>query len=510
MNVIRKGLRLRDTTGEEERSVMPVANVTTGPSLVRSLQSSSSPLEPETTIKNKLISAWNNVKYGRKAWATSEMFKQGFSRNSPVWLLGQAYHRKLVTAVAGSPTGNTVRTFSEIDCGIEEFERDFQSRIWMTYRRDFPELGPGSGLTSDCGWGCMIRSGQMMLAQALVMHWLGRDWRRSSSAGLDLDPGERWQAERLHRAIIQTFADSPDTRAAPLSLHAIVSLASDMVGKRPGDWFGPHTVAHLVAGAARRAEVGAGQGMLDNVCVYVAQDCTVYTGDVEEMCSEAVVRNSDKGDDTNDNSDAGDFSLVDMPRDVDIDGETWCMDDTTSSSAWKSVIILIPVRLGSEVFNPIYNSCIKNLLTLECCIGIIGGKPKHSLYFIGFQDEDLIHLDPHRLQDKVDTNNPNFNTESYHPRNPRKIQLKKLDPSCCIGFYLRTREDWSAWCSTISSLVTPPQISGIRAEYPMFVVAPGRGSDTRGLGDWVSLGSDSVTSQSPNNNDMETEEFVFL
>merc|ERR1719282_360256 len=194
----------------------------------------------------------------------------------------------------------------------------------------------------------------------------------------------------------------------------------------------------------------------------------------------------------------------------DIEGETWCMDDTTSSSAWKSVIILIPVRLGSEVFNPIYNSCIKNLLTLECCIGIIGGKPKHSLYFIGFQDEDLIHLDPHRLQDKVDTNNPNFNTESYHPRNPRKIQLKKLDPSCCIGFYLRTREDWSAWCSTISSLVTPPQISGIRAEYPMFVVAPGRGSDTRGLGDWVSLGSDSITSQSPNNNDMETEEFVFL
>merc|ERR1719443_2840538 len=87
------------------------------------------------------------------------------------------------------------------------------------------------------------------------------------------------QAERLHRAIIQTFADSPDTRAAPLSLHAIVSLASDMVGKRPGDWFGPHTVAHLLAGAARRAEVGAGQGMLDNVCVYVAQDCTVYNGD---------------------------------------------------------------------------------------------------------------------------------------------------------------------------------------------------------------------------------------
>ena len=56
---------------------------------------------------------------------------------------------------------------------FDKFKLDFKSRIWFTYRTDLPAL-PDSRLKSDIGWGCMLRCGQMLLAQAFIVHFLHR------------------------------------------------------------------------------------------------------------------------------------------------------------------------------------------------------------------------------------------------------------------------------------------------------------------------------------------------
>ncbi|XP_070704832.1 cysteine protease atg4da-like [Pempheris klunzingeri] len=384
--------------------------------------------EDRGKLKSKLVSAWNSVKYG---WSLKQ--KSKFSKSSPVIMLGKSYELR--------------------DQGEREhFRRTFTSLLWMTYRRGFPTLA-GCSLTTDSGWGCVLRTGQMLLAQGLLLHLMPPGWTWSVSHHAvkdDMDlpvahhtdtaeqrldfkegPGKRGRKlsldsrldrppEATHRQVVSWFADHP---AVPFGIHQLVELGKSS-GKKAGDWYGPSIAAHILRKAV------AASVDLPNLAVYVAQDCTIYLEDVRSLC------------------------------------------ERPPAQSWKSIIILVPVRLGGQDLNPSYITCVKKLLTLQCCIGIIGGKPKHSLFFVGFQDDHLLYLDPHYCQPTVDVAKKNFPLESFHCKYPRKMAFSRMDPSCTIGFYAKTQRDFESLCTAVNE-----SLSTSAETYPMFIFAEGKSQE---------------------------------
>ncbi|XP_062891985.1 cysteine protease atg4da-like [Mobula hypostoma] len=464
-------------------------------------------------IKVKLMTAWNNVKYG---WVVKG--RTNFSKTSPIFLLGRCYQfeSKADPADTGCEARDNQNAASAV---VDLFRKDFGSRIWLTYRREFPQL-EGSIWTTDCGWGCMLRSGQMLLAQGLLVHLLSRNWtwpdvllsveseaepRSPSKSSItnwsnfdvfssQLDRSRSlWHArgstvtqarartlrldnpnsskmdkeEGEHRKIISWFGDHPK---APFGVHQLVEYGKSS-GKKAGDWYGPSIVAHIIKRAVEKAEDSESLG----ITVYVSQDCTVYKGDVMNLCEMQIKSGS------------------------------------VSDLEWKSVIILVPVRLGGENLNPVYMHCVKEILKLECCIGIIGGKPKHSLYFIGYQDDYLLYLDPHYCQPVVDVTKYNFLLESFHCISPRKLSFSKMDPSCTIGFYAKTKEDFENLCENVTKVLGS---SPLKEKYPIFTFAEGCAQDY-GLDERCICKPDTTVRISKSERagkpkQSSTEEFVFL
>ncbi|NXF99983.1 ATG4C protease, partial [Sakesphorus luctuosus] len=411
-------------------------------------------------IKSKFMSAWNNMKY---SWVLKT--KTYFSRNSPVFLLGKCYHFKTEESGELSTDGsNFDKINTEISGNVEEFRKDFISRIWLTYREEFPQI-KGSALTTDCGWGCTLRTGQMLLAQGLMLHFLGRAWVWPGALDMDSDceswtshtvrrftasleaslsaerdlplrrpprgtRGSRDGADRrndaYHRKIISWFGDSPP---AAFGLHQLIEYGKKS-GKAAGDWYGPAVVAHIL----RKAVEEARDPELQGVTVYVAQDCTVYSSDV-------------------------------------IDRQCSFLD--SGKAGTKAVIVLVPVRLGGERTNTDYLEFVKGILSLEYCVGIIGGKPKQSYYFAGFQDDSLIYMDPHYCQSFVDVSIKDFPLESFHCPSPKKMSFKKMDPSCTIGFYCRTVQDFEKASEEITKMLK----SSSKEKYPLFTFVKGHSRD---------------------------------
>ena len=86
----------------------------------------------------------------------------------------------------------------------DDLKRMFESIFCFTYRKNFSPIPTKTGrrITSDSGWGCMLRTCQMMLGTAFRRLYLGKNWCKA-------DLGRDKHMVRRYVQILRWFADSP-------------------------------------------------------------------------------------------------------------------------------------------------------------------------------------------------------------------------------------------------------------------------------------------------------------
>ncbi|KAH8412095.1 hypothetical protein KR222_010862 [Zaprionus bogoriensis] len=284
-------------------------------------------------------------------------------RNTDVWLLGKRY--------------NAIQE-------LELIRRDIQSRLWCTYRHGFVPLGEVQ-LTSDKGWGCMLRCGQMVLAQALIELHLGREWF--------------WTPECRDATYLKIVRRFEDVRKSYYSIHQI-ALTGESQNKAVGEWLGPNTVAQILKILVRFDD-------WSSLAVHVAMDSTVVLDDI--------------------------FALCEAP----------------SEATWRPLLLIVPLRLGISDINPVYIPALKRCLELSSSCGMIGGRPNQALYFLGYVDDEVLYLDPHTTQRAGSVGDKQTPEEheldaSYHQKHAARLSFSAMDPSLAVCFLCKTRDGFDA------------------------------------------------------------------
>ncbi|KAG2219552.1 hypothetical protein INT45_013211 [Circinella minor] len=343
------------------------------------------------------------------------------------------------------------------------FYDDFITRFWMTYRHNYPPIRP-SNYKTDIGWGCMLRSGQSLLANALLIHYLGRDWRRK---GNEKDPH--------YLKIIQWFLDELSPRA-PFSIHRIALLGKQL-GKNIGEWFGPSTISQVILALVSDFPAA-------DLSVYIATDGVVYRNAVKDAATGKRPR--------------GEFSNTYQCRNQEAreiydqyTPDKNKMDDENKENDFQSLLILVAIRLGIDQLHPTYYPALKACFELPWFVGIAGGRPNSSLYFLGMQGDDLIYMDPHFSRTALETKAMNAydeeSLETYHCTIPRKTHISQLDPSMLLGFYCRTEQEFNDFCDHITQLAT--------VHTPIFTIenhAPEYDEDVRSENDFGIVSDDEI------------------
>ncbi|KAK1744206.1 cysteine protease ATG4 [Skeletonema marinoi] len=281
------------------------------------------------------------------------------------------------------------------------------------------------------------------------------------------------------------------------SLHQMVAAGLGL-GVLPGEWYGPTTACHVLRElneihCEMREELAK---KLVPQTIQHPEDGTRSSQSNSLSCDMFRVHMPRRGSDAEATESSHPLSTP-QTNEINDPLRAHLANDTASQSsprngsnraekdvAWDtSLLLLLPLRLGiQKIDSSKYGSTLAKLMSFPQSVGMLGGTPRHALWFYGADavdpgnDQDCggwYGLDPHTVQmaprgtqTLIETGNssddPKYQwdaqilkhifTNASHFNHDRAIPLSGLDTSCALGFYLKDYSDFCQFTSLLDAL----------------------------------------------------------
>ena len=394
-------------------------------------------------IKNQIINKKNilifNIFYGQKKINTTE-FKE-------MHIFNECYKEQ----------------------SIQLYDRLY-NLIWFSYRTNFENYEINNeNIITDAGWGCMIRTGQMIIAQAIqklfnvknledfiskfIFLFLDNEIDSEYLCQIEDDNGKKslsfnsfvkFGNEFIIHGFEEIINKNPNLNKIypPFSLKTILTIPSK-VKKNPGEWFSNYDIIDKFY-QINRFYHPFNYFSDKKVEIFNFSDAIIIEKIIKKCFEECIcncVSDSFVKISSQIYESFHDFQVVSRKE---YDNNCHCFDNTIkirdkNYKLTKMFIIFVSARHGLNQIDNSMKDKVLNFFNFKNNIGFIGGKTSKAYYFIGNCENNLIFLDPHNVQNSISINDifVGNGSSSYKPNDVFYMNINELSPSFTFGFAIK-------------------------------------------------------------------------
>lgn len=344
-----------------------------------------------------------------------------------------------------------------------DYERKVSSIIYCSYRKNFEPIKnykkANEFQTSDCGWGCMIRSSQMIIARTLYRLFYHIDKVKNKEyldeflkEDLHLKSRVRTILLMMELPVSQTdfcikmkkmyfnglncmkdINDQTIKVIPPFSI-ATICCIGELYDKSAGEWFSDVTLPQIYNKINESFEIVPNLAIIhfhsiiehETIIARCFDELMPNSNTIEfnnnYTVNEIIINDHDdihKGNDKDE-----------QEKIINYNNKIYCFN--------KTGVILVSVRLGINSIPNEYHDSIKRVFDHKNCIGLIGGKGSSAYYFIGYSQQCFFYLDPHLSQECT----KDLGSDSYDVKSVFQLNFNKMQTAFTIGFQFRSLKEY--------------------------------------------------------------------